>query len=107
MRRREFITLLGGAVAWPYGLIAQVSIKRPLVALLHGQSAASASPAVTAFAQRMQELAMYNVNLAADVALACSEAARSPALPSRVRSATPAAPLRSPPRQRIKPCFAW
>jgi putative ABC transport system substrate-binding protein len=56
MRRREFITLLGGAVAWPYGLIAQVSIKRPLVALLHGQSAASASPVVTAFAQRMQEL---------------------------------------------------
>jgi putative ABC transport system substrate-binding protein len=55
-RRREFITLLGGAVAWPYGLIAQVSIKRPLVALLHGQSAASASPVVTAFAQRMQEL---------------------------------------------------
>jgi putative ABC transport system substrate-binding protein len=43
-------------VAWPYGLIAQVSIKRPLVALLHGQSAASASPVVTAFAQRMQEL---------------------------------------------------
>jgi putative ABC transport system substrate-binding protein len=57
MRRREFITLLGGAAAvWPYGLIAQVSIKRPLVALLHGQSAASASPVVTAFAQRMQEL---------------------------------------------------
>jgi putative ABC transport system substrate-binding protein len=55
--RREFIMLLGGgAAAWPYGLIAQVSIKRPLVALLHGQSAASASPVVTAFAQRMQEL---------------------------------------------------
>lgn len=55
MRRREFITLLA-ASTWPHGLMAQVSTKRPLVALLHGQSAASASPVVTAFAQRMQEL---------------------------------------------------
>jgi hypothetical protein len=39
MRRREFITLLGGAaVAWPRSGVAQGSTRRPLVAVLHGQS---------------------------------------------------------------------
>jgi putative tryptophan/tyrosine transport system substrate-binding protein len=57
MRRREFITLLGGAAAaWPCADVAQVSTRRQLVAFLSGQSSASASHYVTAFAQRMQEL---------------------------------------------------
>jgi hypothetical protein len=34
MRRREFITLLSGAVAWPVAAVAQVSTKRPLIAWL-------------------------------------------------------------------------
>jgi putative ABC transport system substrate-binding protein len=34
VRRRTFITLLGGAVAWPIGTRAQQSGKRPLIALL-------------------------------------------------------------------------
>jgi ABC-type uncharacterized transport system substrate-binding protein len=57
MRRREFITLLGGAAAaWPLVGLAQVSIRRPLVAVLHGQSLAAASHYERALAQRMQEL---------------------------------------------------
>ena len=56
MRRREVITMLGGAAAWPRGIFAQVSTKRPLVAILHGQSSAVASHYERAFAQRMQEL---------------------------------------------------
>src|SRR5215208_6554445 len=58
MRRREFITLLGGAaaIARPHGLLAQVSTRRPLVAILHGQSSAVTSHYERAFAQRMQEL---------------------------------------------------
>jgi putative ABC transport system substrate-binding protein len=56
MRRRKFITLLGGAaVAWPRSGPAQVSTRRPLVALLHGQSSAAASHIVAGFAQGMQE----------------------------------------------------
>jgi hypothetical protein len=34
MRRREFITLLGGAVAWPLGAHVQVSTKRPLIGVM-------------------------------------------------------------------------
>jgi putative ABC transport system substrate-binding protein len=32
--RRKFITLIGGAAAWPHGVLAQGTAKRPLVALL-------------------------------------------------------------------------
>src|SRR5262245_27352232 len=57
MRRREFITLLGGAtVAWPLVARAQVSTRRPLVAVLTGASSATASRYVGGFAERMQEL---------------------------------------------------
>ncbi len=57
MRRRDFIAGIAGlAAAWPLAARAQVSTKRPLVAVVVGTSSAMASRAVTGFAQRMQEL---------------------------------------------------
>jgi ABC-type uncharacterized transport system substrate-binding protein len=57
VKRRAFITLLGGAVvAWPRGVLSEVSARRPLVALLGGQSSASASHSVAGFTERIQEL---------------------------------------------------
>jgi putative tryptophan/tyrosine transport system substrate-binding protein len=57
MRRREFITLLGGAAAaMPFGAQAQPSPVRPLIALLSPISAAGASRNVAAFRSALRDL---------------------------------------------------
>jgi putative tryptophan/tyrosine transport system substrate-binding protein len=56
MRRREFITLLGGgAAAWPLAARAQPS-KKPTVGFLGASTPAAAEQWVAAFAQRLREL---------------------------------------------------
>jgi putative ABC transport system substrate-binding protein len=57
MRRREFISLLGGAAAaWPLAAVAQQPAKLPTIGFL-GQSTRSAtSEWVAAFVQRLREL---------------------------------------------------
>jgi putative ABC transport system substrate-binding protein len=55
MKRRDFITLLGGATAivWPHAVL---SAQRPLVAILVGGSSTDASRWLDGFLQGMQEL---------------------------------------------------
>src|SRR5262245_33853236 len=56
MKRREFITLLGGAAAWPLAAQAQSSPMRPLIGLLSPLSAAAASRNVAALRSALRDL---------------------------------------------------
>jgi ABC-type uncharacterized transport system substrate-binding protein len=57
MKRREFITLLGGAaVAWPSNGLAQSPPKRPLIGLLLASSKATGARFYSGFPLGMQEL---------------------------------------------------
>jgi len=55
MRRREFISFLGGAAAWPAVVCAQVSTKRPLIVWLSGGAQSGSQVFVDAFLKGMRE----------------------------------------------------
>ncbi len=54
--RREFITLLGGAVAWPFAARAQQSPVHPLIGILSPISATGARPLIAAFRSVLRDL---------------------------------------------------
>ncbi len=56
-KRREFITLLGGATAaWPLGARAQPTAKLPTIGFLGTATASAWAPWTAAFVQRLREL---------------------------------------------------
>ena len=56
MRRRDFITVVGSAAAWPAAAIAQQNNKKRLVGIITGFNDKEMMPAFAAFRARMQEL---------------------------------------------------
>src|SRR5262249_24461695 len=59
MKRRSFISLLGGAAAWPLAARAQQPRKTPTVGLLGATTPATAGQWIAAFAQRLHELGCH------------------------------------------------
>jgi ABC transporter substrate binding protein len=56
MRRREFITVLGGVAAWPLAARGQQAGRPPIIGFLGGQSPSAMGHLVAAFVQRLREL---------------------------------------------------
>src|SRR5215471_2864028 len=56
LKRRDFITLLGGAAAWPLAARAQQTGKLPTIGFLGGGTPASQRTWAAAFVQRLREL---------------------------------------------------
>jgi putative tryptophan/tyrosine transport system substrate-binding protein len=56
MKRREFITLLGGAAAWPLSARAQQTGRLPTIGFLGAATAAVWAPLTAAFEKRLHEL---------------------------------------------------
>ena len=56
MKRREFITLLRGAAAWPVAARAQQSAKQPTIGYLGSSTALTQSQWAAAFTKRLREL---------------------------------------------------
>src|SRR3954465_6280629 len=56
IQRREFITLLGGAAAWPFAARAQQPRKLPTIGFHGPGNATTAGAWVVAFTQRLRDL---------------------------------------------------
>src|SRR3954471_2545185 len=88
MRRREFITLLGGAAAWPVVGHAQQQPAGPVVGGLSGRSLEDSKEFVAAFGQGLNEAGIFeHRNVAIEYRWAENHVDRLPALAAELARA--------------------
>src|SRR6516165_8377203 len=81
MRRREFITLLGGAAAWPLAAHAQQQSAMPVVGVLNSETPESQAERMAAFRRGLKESGFVeSKNVAIELHWAKGEYDRLPAL---------------------------
>src|SRR6516162_5574988 len=91
MQRRKFISLLGGAAAWPLGARGQVVSRPPLVAYFLGGSKAASDRYFGGFSQGMRELGyVTGRDYALDGRSADGDLARAPSLVEELVHLNPA-----------------
>jgi putative tryptophan/tyrosine transport system substrate-binding protein len=56
MKRREFIALVGGGAAWPFGVCAQQITKLPTIGFMSAATAPLWASLTAAFEERLHEL---------------------------------------------------
>jgi len=80
MRRRDFVTLLGGAAAWPLGAQAQQP-RAPTIGFLHSASADGNADRMRAFREGLKEVGLIEgENVAVEYRWADNQVERLPAL---------------------------
>jgi putative tryptophan/tyrosine transport system substrate-binding protein len=91
MKRREFISLMGGAAAWPLAARAQQSQGRPLIGILSPISAALAARNMEALRQGLRDVGyVEGRNIALEFRYADGDLARLPALAAELVALQPA-----------------
>src|SRR5215831_5049790 len=90
MRRREFITLLGGAVAWPLAAHAQQASGRPIIGVLSPASPAAATRNIEALRAGLRDLGyVEDPNVALSLRFAGGVPARLPELAAELVALKP------------------
>ena len=81
IRRREFITLLGSAAAWPLTAHAQQFVAVPVIGFMSSRSPEDSGHLVEAFRRGLKEGGggVEGVNLAIEYRWACGDYSRLPA----------------------------
>ena len=66
MKRREFITIAGGAAAWPVAVLAQQKPTKPLIGFLNSASPISYAPMVATFQDGLNQMGFEGRDIAVE-----------------------------------------